>query len=440
MKKVFFALVALIISVGVAQAQEEGAKLAKQAGKALASYNLDQKGNAAKLGEAIQKIEDALKLPDAQALASAWLTKGDAHNARINKDMIARLTNPAAPMSGENDALEAFNAYQKAFELAQKKFEKTDALKGIAEVQNGLSTSGIARYEKQEYEQAFMNFNAFLKSHDVLSANGQKSVLDDKAQYDQNLYYTALFALLGKRNTEAMALYERIYKAGTDKAEIYEGLIQLKMEAKDEAGAEALVAEGRKKFPDNTSMLFAEINSYLRKGKLDELVGSLKTAIAAEPNNVALYVTLGNVYENLYQRALKDKDDAKSLQYYTEAKTYYTQATEKDPKNADATYALGALYYNKAALRTQELNALPEDYSSAGIKKYEVLKKEIMGLFDEALPFFQKAEILDPNDTNTLIALTEIYARKEDDLALEFKKRLQVVKDGKKNETSYFKK
>jgi tetratricopeptide (TPR) repeat protein len=440
MKKVFFALVALMISVGVAQAQEEGAKLAKQAGKALASYNLDQKGNAAKLGEAIQKIEDALKLPDAQALSSAWLTKGDAYNARINKDMIARLTNPAAPMSGENDALEAFNAYQKAFELAQKKFEKTDALKGIAEVQNGLSTSGIARYEKQEYEQAFMNFNAFLKSHDVLSANAQKSILDDKAQYDQNLYYTALFALLGKRNTEAMALYERIYKAGTDKAEIYEGLIQLKMEAKDEAGAEALVAEGRKKFPDNTGMLFAEINSYLRKGKLDELVGSLKAAIAAEPNNVALYVTLGNVYENLYQRALKDKDDAKSLQYYTEAKSYYTQATEKDPKNADATYALGALYYNKAALRTQELNALPEDYSSAGIKKYEVLKKEIMGLFDEALPFFQKAETLDPNDTNTLIALTEIYARKEDDLALEFKKRLQVVKDGKKNEASYFKK
>lgn len=439
MKKVFFALVALMISSGVAQAQEEGAKLAKQAGKALASYNLDQKGNAAKLGEALQKIEDALKLPDAQALSSAWLTKGDAYSARINKDMIARLTNPAAPLSGANDALEAFNAYQKAFDLAQKKFEKTDALKGIAEVQNGLSTSGVSKYEKQDYENAFLNFNAFLKSHEILSANAQKSTLDDKAQYDQNLYYTALFALLAKR-PEAMGLYERIYKAGTDKAEIYEGLIQLKMEAKDEAGAEALVAEGRKKFPDNTGMLFAEINSYLRKGKLDELVGSLKAAIAAEPNNVALYVTLGNVYENLYQRALKDKDDAKSLQYYTDAKTYYTQATEKDPKNADATYALGALYYNKAALRTQELNALPEDYSSAGIKKYETLKKEIMGLFDEGLPYFQKAEGLDPNDTNTLIALTEIYARKEDDLALEFKKRLEVVKGGGKNATSYFKK
>lgn len=431
---------ALMLAFNAAQAQEEGAKLAKQAGKALSSYNLDQKANAAKLDEAIQKIEEALKMSDAQALSSAWLTKGDAYNARINKDMIARMTNPAAKLSGENDALFAFEAYSKALELAQKKYEKSDALKGIAEVQNALNNTASAMYEKQDFDKSYQAFAGLLKSHDLLAANSQKSTLDDKEAYGKTAYYTALIAQMAKRNNEAMALYEKLYKGGNTSSEIFEGMIQIKTEMKDEAGADALIAEARKKYPENTGILFAEINSYLRKGKLDELTNSLQKAIAAEPNNVSLYVTLGNVYDNLYQRELKEKRDDKAATYYAEAKKYYEQAIGKDPKNVDAVYALGALYYNKAALRTQELNALPEDYSAAGIKKYDALKKEIMALFDEALPYFQKAEGLDANDTNTLIALTEIYARKEDELALEFKKRLQTVKDGAKNPASYFKK
>ncbi|MFN4256900.1 MAG: hypothetical protein ACK4Q5_18005, partial [Saprospiraceae bacterium] len=69
----------------------------------------------------------------------------------------------------------------------------------------------------------------------------------------------------------------------------------------------------------------------------------------------------------------------------------------------------------------------------------EAMKKEVDMLFDQALPFFQKAEGFDANDMNTLIALKEIYTRREDDLALEFKKRLDNVQAGNKNATSYFK-
>ena len=200
-----------------------------------------------------------------------------------------------------------------------------------------------------------------------------------------------------------------------------------------------ILTEGRAKHPDDSGLLFAEINVYLKKGKLDELTDRLKQAIVKEPTNIGLYVTLGNVYDNLYQTATKDKDDAKAKEYFELAKSYYTQATEKDPKNVDAVYSLGALYYNKAAVRTQEMNAMPDDFSSAGLKKLQAMKDEVMALFDQALPYFQKAESLDPNDMNTLIALNEIYARKEDELSTEFKKRLDTVKEGGKNATSHFK-
>jgi tetratricopeptide (TPR) repeat protein len=166
----------------------------------------------------------------------------------------------------------------------------------------------------------------------------------------------------------------------------------------------------------------------------------LKSAIEKEPTNVGLYVTLGNVYDNLYQREIAAKNETKSKEYFDLALNYYQQANKLDPKNVDATYAMGALYYNKAALLTQELNALPEDFSAAGTKKYNELKDKVMALFESALPYFKKAESLDPNDQNTLIALSEIFARQDDfTLVKEFKGRLEVVRGGGKNQSSYFK-
>jgi len=440
MKKMLFALAGLFIVVHFAAAQDDGPKLAKQAGRALTAYNIDPANNATKLDEAKQKIDQALQTPEAQAIASAWITKGDIYNTMLQKDMAKRMIDPKAPLTGDNDAFVAFEAYKKAYENpAVKKYEKSDAVKGIMETQGHMVNIGVSKYEASEYEKAFLSFQGALQAHDILKANSQKSVLDDPEQYDNQVYITALSAQLAKRNTEATKYYTDLYTKGNAKAAIYEGLYSLKLEAGDEAGAQKMLEEGRAKYPDDSGLLFAEINVYLKKGKLDELTGRLKQAITKEPDNVSLYVTLGNVYDNLYQTMSKEKNETKAAEYFEEAKKYYTEAMAKDPKNVDAVYSLGALYYNKAAVRTQELNSMPEDYSSAGLKKLQAAKDEVMGLFEQALPHFQKAESLDPNDLNTLIALNEIYARKEDELSLEFKKRLETVRGGGKNATSHFK-
>jgi len=83
---------------------------------------------------------------------------------------------------------------------------------------------------------------------------------------------------------------------------------------------------------------------------------------------------------------------------------------------------------------------LADDYSKEGLKKYDALKEKVNGEFDKALPYFQKAEKVDPNDLNTLIALKEIYARKNDlELSNEFKNRIDRAQSDDKNPTSYFK-
>ena len=441
MKKTLIALAVLAGSLTAVQAQESGEKLAKSAGKALTSYNIDPANNAAKLEEAKNKINEALQFPDAQAMASAWLTKGDIYNTLVTRDMQMKQINQAAKITGDNDALVAFEAYKMAFNSADaKKYHKSDAIKGIGDVQGYMINIGINKYEATDYAKAYDAFNGSIIAHDMLKAAGKKSVLDEGDQYDNQLYITALAASLANKNDVAIPLYEQLYKKGTDKPEVYSGIYKAKLSAKDTAAAEMILKEGRQKFPEDATLLFDEINSYLVKGKLSELTTSLKSAIAKEPNNVGLYVTLGNVYDNLYQRELTAKNDAKAKENFDQALQYYTEAAKVDPKNADAVYATGALYYNKAALLTQELNALPEDFSAAGMKKYNDLKSKIGDLFNTALPYFKKAESLDPNDQNTLIALSEIFARQDElELMKEFKTRLEKVRGGGKNDAPYFK-
>ncbi len=440
MKKSFVFLLACLFITAYALAQGEGANLAKSAGKALTSYNLDPSNRTDKLEEAKTKINQALQYPEAQALASAWITKGDIYNTFLQRDIFKAQISRKSTFTGDNDALEAFNGYKKGYELATKTYEKSDAIKGFSEVQGSLINIGVSKYEAAEYMKAFLSFQAALQSHQLLKSNAQKSLLDDQEQYNNQVYATGLAAQMANRNDDALRYFEILYKAGTGNSAVYEGIYNIKSQKGDDAGAGRILAEGRQKFPENSGLLFAEINEYLKKGKLEELTTLLRQAIAQEPNNVQLYVTLGSVYDNLYQGEQQAQNPAKADEYFNAAKKYYLDATKRDPKNLDAFYSLGTLYYNKSARLTQQMNALKEDFSGAGIQRYTKLKNEVMAQFELALPYFKKAESLNPNDQNTLIALSEIYVRKEEpELFAEFKKRLETVKAGGKNPDSYFK-
>jgi tetratricopeptide (TPR) repeat protein len=162
----------------------------------------------------------------------------------------------------------------------------------------------------------------------------------------------------------------------------------------------------------------------------------LKAGIAKEPKNVSLYFTLGNVYDNLSQ---KETDPAKAQGYADEAMVWYNKTLALDSKNSDAIYSIGASFYNKAAQFSKEMKKLESDFSKEGQKKYDAAEKLMIAEFDKALPYFKKAESINPNDQNTLIALKEIFAKKNDmNLSKEFKTRLDTVQSGGKNAKSYF--
>ncbi|MFN0216264.1 MAG: tetratricopeptide repeat protein [Saprospiraceae bacterium] len=446
MKKILFALLCFFFAVGTGLAQEDAVKLSKSAGKALAAYNQDPAGNSSKLAEAKAKIDEALQAPEVQMLASAWLIKGDIYSTRIQNELARQSLDPNATLSADNDALEAFNAYKMAYEKPDvKKYEKGQALDGITLVQPLVINVGVGKYNKREYEKAFLSFKASLEAHDILKENKKKSVLDDAKEYNDQVYFTGLLATLAKRCKDAVIFYEKLYTPGSDSVAVYEGLYNCKMDLQDEAGALKILKEGRKKFPDESSLLFAEINYFISKGRLSELTGSLEQAISKEPENASLYRALGDVYNGLFTALLDDTTQTRTQkapkvkEYADGAKKNFMTAVEKEPMNVDYNYSLGALLYNETNLIAMEMNET--SFSTAdGQKRYKELKEKMLADVELSLKYFQKAESLEPNDPNILAALVQAYARKEDDeLYLEFKKRLDVVKKGEANKASYFK-
>ncbi len=447
MKRLFFVLTALVLFAGTTQAQDPKKEL-RNAGRALSTYYLDPSGNKAKLKEAVDAIEVAVASAETNGTAEAWIKKGEIYTEIATQivtikqvglgklDDLPKVSDPA---------LQGAMAFEKALTLTPKNYEKKDALKGLTAAQPNLYNMGIYAYEDKDFGTAFNNFQALITAHETLKANDNKSSLDSPEAYNDQLYITGLSALNADKTAEAGKYFEKLYSMGYDKAAIYEAMYKMKMPAdvKDEAGVAAafkFLEEGRKKYPDDVSLLFAEINHYLKLGKLDLLISELQLAIEKEPDNISLYTTLGNVFDNLYQREYAAGNKAKADEYFGKALSYYEQSLKRDAKYFDAIYSIGALYYNKAASMTQELNKLADDYSKTGLEKYNNKKKEISAQFDLALPYFTRCEILNPNDISTLTALKEIFARRDDlEKSNEFKRRLEVVTGGQSNPSSYFK-
>lgn len=444
MKKVFFVLFAIVFTSASLLAQD-GKKELNNAKKAFSAYSLDPTNNKGKLQEAKTAIDAAIQAADVQATAEGWQKKGEIYNEIATQIVTVRQLGIGSvdqlPKVDGDPAFIASQAFRKAFELGQKKFEKKDALKGLQIAQGNLNNLGFTAYEEQKFDLAFEDFKEVLAAHDLLKANAEETALKTEDDINNQIYIAGLSALNSKKTADAKIYFQKLYDIKYAKPAIYEAMYEIASAESSPEQAYAYLETGRNQFPDDISLLFADINHYLKLGKLDVLITRLDMAIQKEPDNVTLYTTTGSVYDNLSQRELEAGNKDKSTEYLAKSKEYFERGLQKQPDNFDALYSLGALYYNRAATMTKELNALADDISKEGIKKYDAKRKEIFDQFDIALPYFQKAEKMNPNDVNTLIALKEIYVKKDDiTTSNEFKKRLETVQAGGKVEKSYFNK
>ncbi len=429
MKKLILCFLSLALAVGTIQAQDAG-KALKAAKKALGTYNLDPSNNADKLVEAQKSIDQAIANIgsfEAKDVSKAWLAAGKIYNEIASKDVAQKVVDPTYKPATKNAALVAVKAFMEAKSSAVKKYESKDALAGMKEGVAHLSNIGMGLYDSKDYEGAYDAFKGVLLADELLKANKVDSTLPDETAVNDMRFAAGLAAMNANKEDDAAPIFQKLFDSNYDKPAVYEALYKIKSK-NSPADALAILEAARAKFPDDVSLLFAEINHYLKDGKLDVLTGKLKTAIEKEPENISLYSTLGNVYDNLFQKEMEAGNEAKADEYFGEAMSNYEAALQKDDKYFEAIYSIGALYYNKAAAKTKELAALDSDYSKEGLRKYEAKKAEVFTYFDKALPYFERADSIKATDMNTLIALKEIYARKDQlEKSGAIKKRIEAL-------------
>lgn len=441
MKKSFL-LSFLLVGTIVLNAQDYKSEFSS-AKKAFIAFQLDMIGNKAKLNDAVTSISKAVTFQEANLTPEAFLKSGEIM-AELADQIVTTKQLGVGSLDDlpkvDNPELIAFDHFMKAMDMAVKPADKKKTLKLIGALQNSLSNIGVYNYDEQKYEMAFKDFSTVIAIHDMLKKAGEVSILDIEADYLNQVYISGLAAFNGGFDADAEKYFTMLADKQYDKPAIYESLYNLKAKKSTPEEAYPILENARKQFPEDLSLLFVEINHYLKLQKMNELIERLETAIKLEPSNVSLYSVMGNVYDNLHQKIAKDNGDPVVAEgYFIKSLEYFNKAIEMDPKNVEALYSIGALYYNKAAVTSQKMNALSEDYSKEGLKKFNDLKAQVFKQFDESLPYFQRAEALNPNDTNTLIALKEIYAKKDQlDLSKEFRSRLEVVQGGGKNDKSYF--
>ncbi len=411
---ILFTLFSLLTS-GLSFAQEPE-KDVKKADRLLGLYLLDTKGNKEKLEEAKKLIDGAYTNEAVAGMYKTWLVRGNIYNEVAGMENTKLVLNAKAKLDNPNAPVIALESLTKAMSLAVKGYEKKDVIASLQETSQFLNNFGSNAYNNNDFIGAYKNFGGVLKVDKLITEAGGKAILQSKDDVNRQTYITAICALSAKADDDALPYFEELAAANyTDStgagAVVYESLYKL-YEKKDNAKAEKYLAEGRTKYPEETNLLFAEINHFLKLGKLDELIGKLKKAIEMEPNNLSIYNTLGNVYDNLCQKEWEKGDMVKADEYFNESLKNYAQVLAKDPNNGTALYSSGALYYNKAAIISKEANKLANDYTKDGTRKYNEKKAEMESYFDKALPYFERADAVDNKDVNTLIALKEIYAKK----------------------------
>lgn len=368
-----------------------------------------------------------------------WQTKGEIYNALSDQDLMGMLKNPDYSPLHPEAPMVAAESFIKALEVATKKYETKDALQGMAESVGKLNNIGNSQIKAQDYKGAFKSLEMVMKVDEVVRKNGGDPVIAD-ADMNNHKYVVAFCASAANEKGVAKKLMKELYEGGSEEASVYAQYFDMlyKDGQKDEAWK--VFDKGQTKFPSSTEIMFAGINAKIAEQDYPALKKLLEKAVAAEPNNPSVYTAMGNVYMNLFNDEFaKDKTSATAKNYFDESLNYFKQAIAIDANQFDAIYSIGSLYFNKSVEVIKVANALP--MNAEGQKQYKVLMAEATELMATALPYFQSTEKMQPNDLNTLIALSEIFARTNDyEKSKEFKARLELAKSGKDVGSSYFEK
>lgn len=387
MKRVLFSVV-LLLAASVSFAQVSKVKEAK-------SLAEESKPDFAK---AQSLINDALQNPETANDPNTWNIAGLIQkkiNEKENEKLYLR--QPFDTATYYNSIYRMFEYYLKCDELAQmpnekgkikNKFRKANTATMLAERIN-LAAGGGDFFNKGNYEEAFklLAMYADVTKAPMLESANLAATDTLLAMYS---YYAALAAYQTK-NYKAVPQYTA-YADGN--AEFGKDALQLCADAYKVAGDTdnwlATIKEGVQKYPEHIYFIVSMVDHFTGQNKLSEAEKVAEEFVAQKPNDPqALYIQ-GYIYT--------------LTKNYAGAQKSLEKAIALDGQNANYYCWLGHSYFYKAQDIIKSCESL--DINSP---EYQGKQNEIKDLYKKAMPYYEKAKDLSPEDKNLWQNLYTIY-------------------------------
>jgi len=345
-------------------------------------------------------IETALKDPKISKKPKAWLTKA------VIYDSLAFSTDDIKQKKAYiKTAIEMYSKFAEMKGGAEKAFAGEQFGNGINQVlaRGGQKTTPYKTMGQKFYNEGVVAYQA-----------------EDHKKAQQQFY---LASLTNKKDTVAhenairMAYqndpvdYEmvkevsnRMITNGLKKEFAYQALLEAS-ENIDKDNVGKVIADAKKEFPNNQFFMLKEINHYIASGKTDEAIVNLEQATQKDPENYALYLNLGLLYEQTEKPDLALKN--------------YKKAYEIKPEEYNVVYSLGGFLFNQGIKINNEAGSLSDsEYKTKG----KELEAQAAAKFKESLPYFEEALKIKNDEEQLLNALYSIYKQfKQEDKAQEIK-------------------
>jgi tetratricopeptide (TPR) repeat protein len=293
--------------------------------------------------------------------------------------------NPKFKALYKDPLAEAYEAYEKALKLdpkggTAKQYKISQTYLSLG---NDFINQGIKQFNSQDFEGAFKSFDANIK---VASSENYIGVPDS------GIYFNAAIAALNaKMYDKAIPYFKKCEDIKYNAITPYLLEYQTQMAIKDTTNGEEALKRAFKAYPDSQNVLLNLVDHYMRCNRLNEAFSYINVAKQKDPNSHSLAWAEGVLYMK------QEKWD--------NAITALGKSIELKGDLFDTQFNMGVCYYNKAVEMFLKANEIVD------AAKFKVAQDEANAVFVKAIPYFEKANTLKPDDTDSLRNLKELYFR-----------------------------
>jgi tetratricopeptide (TPR) repeat protein len=279
----------------------------------------------------------------------------------------------------------AYAAYEKALKLDPKgSIEKQLKLNSVyLSLGNDYINQGVKSFEAKEFESALASFENNIK----VSASPIYV-----GAIDTGIYFNAGLAAYNAK------LYEKAVPHFQKCAELkYEGttpwflLYNCYINIKDAANAEVTLKKVFELYPDDKDVIMQLVDYYINNNRPQDAHSYIDIAKGKNPGDHSLWWAEGVIFMR------QDK--------YDDAIASLNKSIELKGDQYDTQFNMGVCYYNKAVEMFQKANEIMD------VTKYNAAVAEANKVFISAIPYFEKASNLKPDDVDSLKNLKELYFR-----------------------------